>query len=280
MLMVGNDIQMVLGSSYMITLFVSWHDMSLYHAHLAFDIVSFVGVSNAAAMVCWTYCAHKLDGSQGQHQKGKWFSFYFTPRHRATYSFAVMFMALTVMLCVRLDDWSLDEPGNCYYSRFVTLESSTHPAADRTYVAITSVWMIFAMLGAIFVNASRRRWTLITAFLQFPVHLYMALALRTVNQGKLEGEETNENSWDFGQTTALVLLALAFGELYVKGREFVKFERAAREDGFVRVDDAEHGVMPPEDKKQQHDDVELPVWRPPVDSEERRLIRGQPPTEA
>lgn len=43
MLVVGNDIQMTLGISYMITIFTSVPEMDLYHLHLVFDIVSFVG---------------------------------------------------------------------------------------------------------------------------------------------------------------------------------------------------------------------------------------------
>lgn len=43
MLVVGNDIQMTLGISYMVTVFASVHTIDLYHLHLVFDIVSFVG---------------------------------------------------------------------------------------------------------------------------------------------------------------------------------------------------------------------------------------------
>lgn len=181
-------------------------------------------------MVCWTFCAQKLDDNKRltarQHKT------FFTPRHRVTYMFAAMFLALTIMLCVWLDDWSPDrEPGRCYHAQLVTLSAATHPTADKVYVAITAIWMLIAMASAIFLNARRRRWVLISAFLQFPVHLYMALALRSANQGKLEGEGGNENSWDFGQTTAVVLLVLAAVELYRKGREYVEFEREARRTG-------------------------------------------------
>lgn len=42
-LMIGNDIQMTLGVSYMVTVFCQWDTIDLYHLHLAFDVVSFVG---------------------------------------------------------------------------------------------------------------------------------------------------------------------------------------------------------------------------------------------
>lgn len=42
-LMVGNDIQMVIGTSYMISVFALGTSIDTYHLHLVFDIVSFVG---------------------------------------------------------------------------------------------------------------------------------------------------------------------------------------------------------------------------------------------
>lgn len=42
MLVVGNDIQMVLGISYMVNVFAI-DKLDLYHLHLVFDVVSFVG---------------------------------------------------------------------------------------------------------------------------------------------------------------------------------------------------------------------------------------------
>lgn len=42
-LMVGNHIQVLLGISYMVTVFSSVASMDTYHLHLVYDIVSFVG---------------------------------------------------------------------------------------------------------------------------------------------------------------------------------------------------------------------------------------------
>lgn len=186
-------------------------------------------------MVCWTFCKAKLDDGTDKPRSSAHISpgiAYFTPRHRATYGFAVMFLALTVLLCVQLSEWAPNqEPGRCYHAQLITITHANHPAADITYVVVTAVWMIFAMASAILLNAHRRKWVLLSSFLQFPLHLYMALALRSANQGKLEGEESDENGWDFGQTTAVVLLALALGELYRKGREYIQFERLARRNG-------------------------------------------------
>ncbi|UNI17402.1 hypothetical protein JDV02_003744 [Purpureocillium takamizusanense] len=231
-LMVGNDIQMLLGISYMINTFVYGDSLDVYHLHLVFDVVSFVGVSNAAAMVCWTFCAFKLDGMGTKQGKPRPLKSYLSTRHRGTYLFAVMFLALTILLCIRLDDWAPDkEPGQCYHAQLITAADAHHPVADKTYVAVTAIWMLVSMASAVVFNARRRRWVLVTAFLQFPVHLYMAIALRSANQGYLKGESPNENSWDFGQTTAVVLLGLAVTELFRKGREYLVFERHLLKNG-------------------------------------------------
>ena len=42
-LMIGNDMQMTLGLSYLVTVYASRKEMDLYHLHLVFDIVAFVG---------------------------------------------------------------------------------------------------------------------------------------------------------------------------------------------------------------------------------------------
>ncbi|GAB1206025.1 hypothetical protein APSETT445_004706 [Aspergillus pseudonomiae] len=68
-LMIGSDIQSTLGISYMVTVFSQAQIMDTYHLHLVFDIVSFVGVSNTAALVCWRFCRAKIDASTS-HSKG------------------------------------------------------------------------------------------------------------------------------------------------------------------------------------------------------------------
>lgn len=163
---------------------------------------------------------------------------FWTVRHRVTYAFAAMFVGLTILLMIRLGEWNLDaEPGRCYHTTGTTRDGADHPVADRVYVGLTAAWILVTMGSSIWIGARHRRWILSSAILQFPVHLYMAIALRTANQGKLSGEEVNENAWDFGQTTAVVLLAMAVGELYRKGREFLNFERVLRNGGQVDVED-------------------------------------------
>ncbi|PTB62428.1 hypothetical protein BBK36DRAFT_1163109 [Trichoderma citrinoviride] len=241
-LMVGNDIQMVIGTSYMISVFSSAGTISTYHLHLAFDIVSFVGVSSAAALVCWTYCTLRLHQTSSSspdyasHLLSRHIpclrSVHFTPRHRGTYLFAALYLVLTILLGLSLDAWNPDaQPGRCYLAHLVTHPQASHPAADKVYVAFTAAWMLLVMLAAALSSARWRHSILALAFLQFPVHLYMALALRAANQGHLEGDDARENRWDFGQTTAVVLLAMAARELFDKGTEFYFFERELRKRG-------------------------------------------------
>ncbi|KAH0493250.1 hypothetical protein TgHK011_008164 [Trichoderma gracile] len=242
-LMVGNDIQVVIGTSYMISVFSSVSTVSTYHLHLAFDIVSFVGVSSAAALVCWTYCTLRLHQPSSRPDYASHLltrhiaclrSIHFTPRHRGTYLFAAMYLVLTVLLGLSLDAWQPDAPpGRCYFATLITSPRANHPAEDKAYVAFTAAWMLLVMLAAAFSGARWRHTILALAFLQFPVHLYMALALRAANQGHLVGDDARENQWDFGQTTAVVLLAMAARELFDKGTEFYFFERDLRKRGVL-----------------------------------------------
>lgn len=96
--------------------------------------------------------------------------------------------------------------------------------SDKVYVSFTASWMILVMMAAALFGARWRHTILVLAFLQFPVHLYMALALRSANQGRLEGGGY-ENEWDFGQTTAVILLCVAARELFDKSLEYFFFEK-------------------------------------------------------
>lgn len=204
-------------------------------------------VSNASALVCWTFCAAKLK-NEPKHKHTEPSSpekpqsrlsyikrhRLFARRYRVTYLFALLFLALTILLCIRLDDWSpATRPGRCYNARLVS--TPPHPTTDKIYVAITASWLLIVMALAVLLGARRRRLVLTLSFLQFPVHLYMAIALRCANQGQLEGVVGNENQWDFGQTTAVLLLAVAVAELISKGREYLRFEEQLKREGLSRM---------------------------------------------
>jgi hypothetical protein len=209
--------------------------MDTYHLHLVFDISSFVGVSNTAALVCWRYCRAKLDEPDMKLHGHKFRINWFNGRYRAVYLFVALYLALTILLGIRLNEWSPhQEPGRCYYSRLVTDPSSSHPTADKYYVGFTAPWLIVVVLASVFAGVKRRRIILVMSSLHFPMHLYMTIALRQANHGKFEGETNHENEWDFGQTTAVILLAIALIELVKKGKEYYDFE------SYV----AKHGIPP------------------------------------
>ncbi|KAH8703895.1 hypothetical protein BGW36DRAFT_289063 [Talaromyces proteolyticus] len=240
-LMIGSDIQLTLGIAYMITVFSQVQLIDTYHLHLVFDIVSFVGVSNTAALVCWRFCRAKIDSPDTKRPSGRHskritdFMSYFRGHYRATFLYIALYLALTILLCIRLNDWAPNkEPGRCYHTHLVTNITASHPASDQIYVAVTSSWLIVVTIAGVFGGVRRRRGILLFSSLHFPLHLYMAIALRKANDGKLDGDNKQENDWDFGQTTAVVLLGVAIVELLSKGKEYYDFEKHAAKNGKSR----------------------------------------------
>lgn len=113
------------------------------------------------------------------------------------YSFSLLFLVLAVVLEVRLGSWNDNgRNGKCYNTHLITNETATHPGADRTYVGITAAWLLTSLFAAILSTRKTAMVILYLALLQFPLHLYMVVALRTANQDMLEGGD--ENDWDFG----------------------------------------------------------------------------------
>ncbi|KAI2471975.1 hypothetical protein F4781DRAFT_420281 [Annulohypoxylon bovei var. microspora] len=227
-LMVGNDLQMVTGVALVITAISNAKNIDLYHLHLVYDTVSFVGISNAAALVCWTFMGAKTPKKK-RHQIAP---SHWTGRFRVSYMFAVLFLVMTIFLEIRLDGWSLtsEDLGHCYITNGITSSDASHPVTDKAYVAVTAVWLLLVMFGALFCPAKFGKPLLILSFLQFPVHLYMMIKLRTENQDFLENHE-NENDWDFGQTTAIILLVIAVTQLLHQAVLYFKFERAVKKYG-------------------------------------------------
>ncbi|EFX03596.1 hypothetical protein CMQ_524 [Grosmannia clavigera kw1407] len=238
-LMIGNDMQMAIGIALMITTFTVVKTIDIYHLRLIYDTVSFVGVSNVAALVCYTFCAAKraeFHESNINNNKatsspssgflhgltlvlrddGKnpiWRKFIKSGRYRVTYAFAVLFFALAVLLNNKLGHWDLATPGRCYNTAATSSPGAHHPSSDRAYVWITCVWMLAVMLFSVFEGGA--------------------------DKGETEG---SENNWDFGQTTAVLLLFVAVAEFFRKGYGLYKFEKNLRkrrrlaEDGEVSDD--------------------------------------------
>jgi hypothetical protein len=184
-------------------------------------------ISNCAAVVCWTFVAAKLppskDGPRLRPRKHR--HSLLSANHRLTYVFADFFLVLTVLLKIRLCDWSLtsEEPGNCFRTAGIAPASANHPSSDRIYVTFTAAWLLFVMFATVFVSHRLQKLLLFISSLQFPVHMYMMIALRAANSAYLEGD--NENACDFGQTTATLLLCVTLFELLLKASEYIKFEK-------------------------------------------------------
>ena len=201
-------------------------------------------VSGAATMTCWTFTAARVSEYRSQRHKDIPRISRLSPRHLSLYLYIVLFFALAVLLGVRLNEWNDDEEGHCYNSYLVTASENDHPSSDKIYLAFTSTWMLLSLTMSIFSTAKRVKKVLALALLQYPLHLYMMIALRIANTDALEGDE-HESDWRFGQTVAILLFGLTFRELLIGLWRYAWFEKTvtqkrtrAREDTEARR--AEH----------------------------------------
>ena len=173
---------------------------------------------------------------------GGWGRRKITKRHRATYSFAIFYLIFTILLEVRLSDWSLtgDQPGWCYLTNGLTAPAASHPTTDKIYVAVTAAGLLILIIGTLFAPTSYRKPLMLLCASQFPIHLYMMIALRVANQNAL-GEDESENDWDFGQTTAILLLMVTVFELFNKFLEYRHFEQQLKRDPSSMPSLLQHG---------------------------------------
>ena len=210
-------------------------------------------------------------------------------RHKTTYLFALLFLSLTLLLLIRLQQtWSTSPTaplGSCYVATsLLASPGGSHPYIDKVYVAVTAAWLLVVLFVSVFMDVEatgrkrdgdsndngdgdedergdggeggggdgskkrrrrrdwKRKFVLLLAVAQFPVHLYAVVALRAGNQAALEGVSRNEgvvdgdgqgeegegegeNDWDFGQTTAVLLLLVTLHECFEKGVGLWRFER-------------------------------------------------------
>jgi hypothetical protein len=168
------------------------------------------------------------------------------PRFRATCVYAILFFILAVMLEIGLSNWSLtsEDPGHCYRIDGIASMHSVHPASDQAYVAFTTIWLLGVMIGTIFGGINLQKPLLVLGVLQFPLHFYFMVTLRQANTDHLEGGES-ENDWDFGQTTATLLLATVVIELWHHGVQYYKFEMDLKKYG------AEQALILAEEREDQ-----------------------------
>ncbi|KAI0178201.1 hypothetical protein BJ166DRAFT_41953 [Pestalotiopsis sp. NC0098] len=232
MLRVGNDMQMLLGIAYMITVWTKQDNIGVYHLRLAFDTVSFVGVSGIVAFVWTRFCEAKL--SKPPHR----LSF----QYLTTYLYAAFFFALTVVTLNHMLQWNpkTEEPGYCYNTAGSADPGAEQPGTEIMYVVATGFSLLCTMIGAIFSGPRLRFPLVIFAIMHYVVHLYFMIVVREANQKLLEGAE-REDRWDFGQSTAMLLLGLAMLEAVKKGFVYCRLsmksdERVLEEDKISQYD--------------------------------------------
>ncbi len=153
--------------------------------------------------------------------------------------FSGLYLAYAVEFGKALQTWDYATPGRCYHTQFTAATIASHPTVDKVYLGITCFYMFGALLSSIppaflplnpmAILESRDQITttaargvevgwpigarkelyrfsvLFAAILQYPLHLYSAVALRLSNEEFLEG--ASEQEWGFGQVIALMIVA-------------------------------------------------------------------------
>jgi hypothetical protein len=235
-MMTGNDIQMAVGIALLITGLSSAPGIDLYHFRLVYETASLVGPAGAAAMITSTYTR-----SETQHHdslRDKMTATWKSGRAKILAVYAVLFAAMTIWLGIRVGKWDYDIEGRCYRTGASSTTHADHPTSDIIYISITASWMIATIFFAIFGNAKRVRTVIVLAGLQFPVHLYMMIAIRAANSAHLEGDES-ENDWEFGQTVTVLLLYITIKEAYEGVKHYYKYEKIALQQGKTQTMDIE-----------------------------------------
>ncbi|KAK7224123.1 hypothetical protein V2G26_012126 [Clonostachys chloroleuca] len=207
-----SDTQTVNGLSLLIAGLAQCKSLSLYHMHIIYDTVNFTAISMCGS----------LANVYGQDKKSR------NSRLYAFVTFFALYLAFSIVFVTKLRSWDLTEPGQCYNNGLISLPNHGHPSDDIIYVGITCFWCLCALIccGQLqssfmsksyqedhnrlnpsmrFIVPSLERLAasiVLLAMLQYPVHLYMVIALRISNEGNLSGD--SENTWGFGQIVALV----------------------------------------------------------------------------
>ncbi|KAK3348732.1 hypothetical protein B0T25DRAFT_546399 [Lasiosphaeria hispida] len=215
------DSQIFAGTALLIAAFVTQDSLTLYHYHIIYDITNFTAVSFCAALL------HVSDPSISTNTKK-------TAEHNVriilSAAFSVLHLTFSIFFGRALERWDWNIPGRCYNTRLVSHSTASHPYVDKIYLGITCFYMqgilILSLANAVGTDrdVSEVRsenssgyymgpggdagFAVMAALLQYPLHLYSTVALRTSNEGLLEGD--SENNWGFGQVMALVLVVDTF----------------------------------------------------------------------
>jgi hypothetical protein len=125
---------------------------------------------------------------------------------------AILYLAYTSIFATRLLSWNYNHPGHCYNPSGSSNILSFHPAGDRSWISLWSVWVFTSLAmayglerGLLPVRRVVARGVLLFAAVQGPFHAYTIFTLRKDNEALLTSGFT-EQQWGFGQTVAMILL--------------------------------------------------------------------------
>lgn len=150
-------------------------------------------VSNFAAI----YCAY------GDQIKGQ------GVRYISIGIFGIFYIAFTIMLGIRLNQWNDRIPGQCFNASKIALPNARHPYVDQIYLGVTSFYLFGLLLNIVqprIIGISTVQEGILTiSIAQFILHVYMVISLRISNHSLLK-DASLEQEWGFGQVLALVML--------------------------------------------------------------------------
>ncbi|KAK0737787.1 hypothetical protein B0T18DRAFT_234491 [Schizothecium vesticola] len=255
------DSQIFAGMSLLIAAVATRNSLTIYHYHIIYDLTNFTAVSFCAALV------HVSDNPRGRT----------TIEHKIrivlSAVFSILHLAFSILYGQRLEKWDWTVPGRCYNTRLLAMPDASHPYVDRIYLGITCFYMQSSLILCFF--AAFEKWlnfepgedndnapdnsdsdaaehignlysvlVILAAMYQYPLHLYSTIALRLSNESLLEGD--SENSWGFGQVSALVLVVntlIQCGAAYHKVSRSRK--RGGQVEGSTEVEEAGESTLSP-----------------------------------
>lgn len=177
-------------------------------------------MSGIVAFVWTRYCQAKLKLSARR----------LSLQYLTMYVYAIFFFALTIVTITHLLQWDEHSTslGYCYNTAGSADSGTDQPGTELTYVVVTGFSLLITMITAIFSGPKLRFPLVVIAVLHFGVHLYFMVVVREANQKLLEGVE-REDRWDFGQSTAMLLLGLAILEVMKKSLAYSRLNRVSDE---------------------------------------------------
>ncbi|KUJ11627.1 uncharacterized protein LY89DRAFT_722739 [Mollisia scopiformis] len=194
-LLQGGDVQVMTGISLLLAAISQIDSLQLYHLHIVYDTVSFVGISLCASIAC----------SFSPDMDGKYI------RYTLIAIWALLYLAYASLFGTQLQSWNYDKTGHCYITSRIATADASHPYFDTIYLSITCLYVNIALIFAFSVTSNQPKimsqlLCMYLAALQFPLHVYSVSALRKSNEPVLNSG-SSEQQWGFGQVVAMILLA-------------------------------------------------------------------------